>query len=117
MTNRHAKVQLPMWIAEAIAEGDPVSGVRNKRGEDRLVSALYCLIEPGGQAGEHVSAQVHNVSERGLGMIVRKPLRAGQKIQLLPGDGSKAVGVAATVVHCTQTVQGYKVGCEFVFDD
>jgi len=117
MTNRHAKVHLPAWMSETLVEGDPVGGIRNKRGEDRLVSALYCLIERDGQPGESLSAQVYNVSERGLGMIVRKPLRAGQRIQLSPGDGSEADRITATVVHCTQTVQGYKVGCEFVFED
>jgi len=104
-------------MSETLVEGDPVGGIRNKRGEDRLVSALYCLIERDGQPGESLSAQVYNVSERGLGMIVRKPLRAGQRIQLSPGDGSEADRITATVVHCTQTVQGYKVGCEFVFED
>ena len=46
-----------------------------------------------------------------LGMITRKPLMAGQRIQLSPGDGSAGSPVVAVVVHCTQTVQGYKVGC------
>jgi len=83
----------------------------NKRQEERAVSALYCLLERDGRPGEMLSAQVYNVSPHGMGMITRKPLTPGQIIQVAPGDGSDGSPVRATVAHCTQTVQGYKVGC------
>ena len=69
------------------------------------------MLERDGRPGEPLSAQVRNVSPRGMGMITRMPLTPGQVIQLSPGDGSDGTPVQATVVHCTQTVQGYKVGC------
>jgi len=114
MINQSSRSQLPEWLQQAIIEGDSVAGVRNKRAEDRMVSALFCQIESDGQPGEILSARVHNVSESGLGMITRRWLRPGQRIQLTPADGSDGEPVTATVVHCTQTIQGYKVGCAFV---
>ena len=106
-------IQLPRWLQEAIAEGEPTDGIPNKRGEKRILSALYCLIEQDA-AAEHLSARVYNVSANGLGMITRRRMSPGQQIQLMPGDGSDGAPVTARVVHCTQTIQGYKVGCTFV---
>jgi len=106
-------IKLPQWLTDAILEGEPVEGVLNKRHENRTISALYCMIEQGGNTSDTISAQVYNVSPRGLGMITRRSLAPGQWIQLSPGDGSDGVPVRAVVVYCTQTVQGYKVGCSY----
>jgi len=107
-------IVLPSWLTEVIVEGDSAEGMLNKRQEDRAVSALYCMIERNGTGGEVLSAQVYNVSPHGMGMITRKPLTPGQCFKLSPGDGSDGMSVRAVVVHCTQTVQGYKVGCSFL---
>lgn len=112
-TEQSTPIELPQWLTEAILEGDAVEGLLNKRHEDRTISALYCMIERDGVTAEALSAQVYNVSPHGMGMITRKPLTSGQRIQLSPGDDSDGAPVRAVVVHCTQTVQGYKVGCSF----
>lgn len=114
MTSKHtAPAGLPGWLTEAIEEGEPLESIPNKRNDDRLVSALYCLVEQDGVSSDTLSAQVSNVSVHGLGMITRKPIPPGQRIHISPGDGSDGDAVEALVAHCTQTVQGYKVGCTF----
>jgi len=111
-TDQSTPIELPAWLSEAIFEGEPVEGgLPNKRQEERTISALYCMLERNGRPGEMLSAQVYNVSLHGMGMITRKPLTPGQVIEIGPGDGSEGPPVRAIVAHCTQTVQGYKVGC------
>lgn len=105
---------IPAWLAEAIEEGEPLQGLANKRGEDRMISALYCQVQQHGPPAETLSAKVFNVSASGLGMVTRKPIAPGQRLTLSPNDGSHGACVELLVAHCTQTVQGYKVGCTFV---
>lgn len=112
-TDQSPPIELPQWLTEAILEGDSTDALLNKRHEERTISALYCMIERDGNTGAPLTAQVYNVSPNGMGMITRKPLTAGQCIKLAPGDDSDGAPVRAVVVHCTQTVQGYKVGCSF----
>jgi hypothetical protein len=107
------QIQLPDWLNEALIEGDPTDATPNKRHEGRTISALYCLVERPGMPGQPLSARVFNVSPQGLGMITRTSLQSGQRVRLLPGDGLDGAPVEVVVVHCTQTVQGFKVGCSF----
>ncbi len=105
---------LPEWLAEAIEEGEPLDGIANKRGDNRLLSALYCKVEQNDETSGTLSAQVSNVSVSGLGMITRKPIPPGQRLYISPGDGSVGKPVEVLVAHCTQTIQGYKVCCTFL---
>jgi len=105
---------IPDWLAEAIEEGEPLEGIPNKRHTDRVLSALYCQVEQNGPKTGSLSAQVTNVSTSGLGMITRKSIPPGERLYISPGDGSVGEPVEVLVAHCTQTLQGYKVGCTFV---
>ena len=55
------------------------------------------------------------MSHGGLGLIRRIELHQSDELELSPmGDVGEPVRVR--VVYCKQTIQGYKVGCEFVTD-
>jgi hypothetical protein len=62
--------------------------------------------------------RITNVSADGVGLISREAFGEGQRIRVTPEgtseDGTPFETAILRVVHCTQTINGYKVGCLFV---
>lgn len=81
----------------------------------RAPAELVYTAPDGTEAREYTS--VRDVCITGVGLQCRKPLAAGTPGELiLPlEDGYYRVNVK--VAHCTQTVGGYKVGCQFLLPD
>lgn len=106
---------IPVWLREGLDE-EPTAGVLNKRSESRhgwsILTRARLLSSP---ETEMSSVKTYNISRGGLGLITRIELDEGDELELSPmGDGGEPVHVR--VVYCKQTIQGYKVGCEFVTD-
>lgn len=81
----------------------------------RAPAELYFRRADGTEARECVS--IRDISLTGVGLTCKKPVEAGTAAHLvLPlEDGQYKVRV--TVVHCTQTVGGYKVGGNLLLPD
>lgn len=107
--------QLPQWFREAL-EGDPTDHVPNKRSEPRHVFVYLARVraEQDANAGD-VSVRLFNVGTGGVGFTARQEFEPGARLILLPEGLPELVAdetaVCVRVVHCTQTVQGYKIGC------
>ena len=115
MASKH--VEIPGWLLEAL-EGEPTDDVPNKRAESRRVWYRLASVQIHDGVSEKLSSvKITNVSSEGIGFVSRQCLEVGDRLQLIPdGDsnGSAPIGpVNVRIIHCTQTVQGYKVGCLF----
>lgn len=117
MGERNQAKALPAWIQEAF-DGEPTDDVLNKRSEPRYIFASSASLRPleGGVEGTPIRVRIFNVSESGVAFVARQELPQGQLLTLHPcyeeSDGGDTT-VSARVIHCTQTVQGYKIGCMF----
>lgn len=91
-----------------------MDAVLNKRAESRhfwTVLAKAKRLNPADS--EQLTVKTYNVSQSGLGLITRKALQEGVELEVSPMDDS-GESVHVRVKYCTQTIQGYKVGCEFI---
>ena len=108
------KVELPEWVREALREGDPTDDLPDKRTESRHVWTVFCTAQTEDEpSADAFTARVFNVCSGGIGLIVRKELRVGQRLRIRPEGISDQTPVRARIIHCTRTVQGHKVGCAF----
>ncbi|MCH7996111.1 MAG: PilZ domain-containing protein [Planctomycetes bacterium] len=106
---------IPMWLREGLDE-EATDGVLNKRSEPRhgwlVLTRARLLSSPDTELS---SVKTYNISRSGLGLITRIELDEGDELELSPMDDT-GEPVHVRVVYCKQTIQGYKVGCEFVTD-
>ena len=105
------KVKLPTWLREVVDDGEPTDSLLNKRAESRTVAHL--LINA--QRDDHSNAnpfpvKLWNVSTDGISFVARIPLDQGDRLKLTTDDDSEQP-VHVYVVHCTQKIQGYLIGC------
>ena len=108
----HKSTTLPAWLSEAL-EGDVIDD-RRQRGTDRHVWVRLASVEAKDSA-TRFSAKIVNVSPEGLGLICREYLLEGDRLTVTPDgvaeDGSPYDCINVRVMHCTDAIQGYKVGC------
>lgn len=102
---------LPTWLKTLWDEGEAEESPDRNRQEQRRTVMASCFVEREG-ANEPELAHILNISAgaAGIGLTLRHRLDIGEIITLRPSDGA-GEPVTATVHHCTQTVQGYKIGC------
>ena len=115
-TEETAQIKLPNWLVEAIEAGDPLAGVSAKRGESRLHAWSFpCRVVPvAGGPSASFTINLQNISRQGLGFISRQNLTPGDELDITPTDQPDAPSVRARIKHCTRTLQGFKVGCNFI---
>ena len=106
--------ELPTWLLDQWAVGEADGTLPRHRAEERrnVTGSCYVRIDPKNQP---ILAHVFNINRTcsGIGLILRQKLELGQLVTLLPPDGD-GEAVKATIEHCTQTVQGFKIGCSVV---
>ncbi len=102
--------QLPSWLRDGLLSEEK-DVLLNKRNETRhhwaaTVHARF-LNNP---ALKPLTVKTTTVGDGGLGLLFRQQVGTGTQLELTPAfeDGEP---VRVKVVHCTHTVQGYKVGC------
>lgn len=102
---------LPTWLKTLWDEGEAEPSPNPNRGEQRRTVMASCFVQREG-ANEPELAHIFNISAGavGIGLILRHRLDSGEAITLRPSDGP-GEPVTAIVHQCTQTVQGYKIGC------
>jgi hypothetical protein len=102
---------LPIWLKTLWDEGEAENAPdRNRHEQRRTVMASCFVVREGGHEPE--LAHIFNISAgaAGIGLTLRHRLDIGEVIRLRPSDGA-GEAASATVHHCTQTVQGFKIGC------
>ncbi len=104
---------LPKWLSEGL-EGEPTDGLPNKRDHVRHIWVSFVYGQVVGEPdAKTFTAKTFNVSQSGIGVVVREPISRGTIIKIGPDEGL-GESICAQVMHCTQTVGGYKLGCAFV---
>ena len=113
-TNHHDRINLPPWLDDVLAESvEPTEAPPSRRDEPRRSWAGSCFMQPDGEPDAlHSLGRGLNICRAGLGCISRQELEIGQQLAITPVAGG-GEPVRVRVVHCTRTVQGYKVGCAF----
>ena len=106
------RCRLPGWLREALRDGDLPGDFPNKRTEPRRVCTAPCLLTSEDDPSvPPIAVRVTNVTPSGVGFISRKVLTANFRFKLVPEGLEDDEPVCVRIVHCTRTVQGYKVGC------
>jgi len=104
--------ELPEWIREALALGEPTGGELGRRVESRKLWALCCALGGGeGRGNGPDPVRVNNLCSRGIGLLSLKPAPVGAWAWLAPVYISHDPPVWVRVVHSTRTIQGYHIGC------
>ena len=102
----------PAWFSDALEVSSPSDDVANKRSESRREWISRCLVTPEGDThGTPITVQTINITSNGIGFLSREEIKTNSRFKLTPADAKDAQPVHVRVVHCTQTIQGYKVGC------
>ncbi len=112
-TSARNKVELlPAWLLRAIARGEPEDDVLNdKRQEPRRIAGLLINVQRDDDSNANPSpVRLWTVSTRGIGFRARIPFAQGDLLKLTPDDAPDQP-VHVSVVHCTQQVHGYLIGC------
>ena len=109
-TSTQPHVKLPLWLRVAINQAEVVRDPLDRQDEPRLIARqlLHAQREddPGGKT---FPVKLLNVSSKGVGFVSRTQLDEKQRLKLAPEDEPDDP-VVVSVVHCTQTAQGYFVG-------
>jgi hypothetical protein len=121
--NRSSKTtsSLPDWLWELLEE-EPGEGSHGKRRKPRqYAGGLAWATRVGEPNGKPIAVRLYNVGPTGLCFTSRVEFARGTRVNLLP-DGDPDIvapkpAVKLSVVHCTGTVQGFKVGCELITEE
>ncbi|UCE59508.1 MAG: PilZ domain-containing protein [Phycisphaerales bacterium] len=117
-TTPKSRTELPNWVREAL-DCEPTDSMPNKRREPRHVWIRLAKVQQADSPGSSpISAKIMNASSQGIGLTSRQPLLEGQELTVTPDGVSEEAApyetVKVRVIHCTSTIQGFKVGCVFV---
>ncbi len=108
------EVTLPTWLSEVIDEGEPTDSLLNKRKEPRTAAQMLIYAQRDDDSNANpFPVKLWNVSTCGMSFVARIPLDQGDRLKLTTDDDS-AQPVHVSVVHCTQKIQGYLIGCVIV---
>ena len=103
------------WIADAAAQRD-TEAYLGRRKSVRFVwpAAVEVLVEPQTSSGEPIFATGVDVSQGGMGLVVRQAIPIGASVLLrYADDGDRCPWVPARVVHSKPAAGGYRAGVEF----
>lgn len=115
-TTEAPKVETLARLAELLSpitwgSQDTWLGKRDHRRGDVAVSVrLRMLDEPGHEHGPAFTARTRDISANGLGLVMPEKLPLYQLLQVEVFTHKAAWTGPMRLVHCTQTVGGYKVG-------
>lgn len=66
-----------------------------------------------GKPNEEIYISTRDISEMGLGFLTKADMRAGQTVVVTLDTDHGTIEIPGTVVHCTTTLGGKKVGVRF----
>jgi len=102
------KIKAVDFVAELI--GVPQAATEYRRGEARLDARApvdVVVLRTTASAAQPVRGRTLNVASDSLAVVCRQPVSAGSRVRVTLPSGRFC---DADVVHCTQTVGGYKIG-------
>ena len=106
------------WVADAAAQGRGEACLGRRR-HLRFVwpAAIEVLLNQGTPSEQQIFATGLDVSEGGMGLVVRHVLPMRAKVILrYADDGEACPWVPARVVHTAPAAGGYRVGVKFLLD-
>ncbi len=111
-TSAKNKVKLlPTWLRKVIDKGEPTDNLLNKREEPRTIAHLLINARRDDRSNANpLPVELWNISTHGISFVARIPLDRGDRLKLTTDDDSEQP-VHVSVVHCTQKIQGYLIGC------
>lgn len=105
------EMELPSWLREMVEACESDDDRTSRREASRQAWMGPCFVQLEGEVeSDRFLARGLNVGPAGVGFISRRELRFDQPVLLYPREG-EGEPVHLRVIHCTRTVQGYKVGC------
>lgn len=112
-----AQRSIPTWL-QAILDEEGSEDRTGKRHEARIhASGLAKVTHIGERSITPIPVRLYNAGAHSVGFTARYEFNPGDELTLLPHDAPEIVApelaVRLQIVHCTQTVQGYKIGCKF----
>lgn len=110
------EVRLPEWLREAIDNNGPADEppIRPKGAHGSWSGPL--VVRAAGRRQVAITrVYASSIGPEEAQCIGRAALPVGALFDLAPGDGT-GEPVRVRVVHCTQTVQGYSIGFDFIGD-
>jgi len=87
---------------------------RFRRWNFRCPADLYLKDENGQEIRLYASCR--DISPIGVGLVCKQPIKAGTVAQIVLDLGFGKYIADVRIVHCTQTVGGFKIGAEFIFE-
>ena len=110
-TSAKDSVELPTWVREAIDEGELTDKLLNKRKEPRTAAHLIIYAQRDDDSNDNpFPVTLWNASTHSMSFVARIPLDRGDRLKVMPDDDPEQP-VHVSVVHCTQKIQGYLIGC------
>ncbi len=106
----------PVWLRDLLdEEWEAEQGKRHER--RHFAGGLLRVTSHNGNETQQ-TVRLYNVAFDGIGLTTRQPFSPGDELTIVPDDLPDIAVPESTVrlrvVHCTQTVQGFKVGCVIV---
>ncbi len=111
-----AQRDIPAWLQAILDEEGPENGTGKRREARVHASGLAKVTHIGESSITPVPVRLYNAGAHSVGFTARHEFNPGDELTLLPHDAPEIVApelaVRLQIVHCTQTVQGYKIGCK-----
>ena len=110
------RVKVPSWLLDSIE--DHVDRVTIKRSEPRQSLLGRAQVRFENAPSRAISVRLLNICSDGISFLSREPISPRNLLRLAPEEGPNPYDAGnqlrIRVVHCTQAVNGFKIGCEFL---
>ena len=110
--------RFPTWLRNALHEPTPDRESTKRQEPRQPATGLANVTSRNNPDGERIPVRLYNVGVNGIGFTARSKFDLGDELTLTPEGTPKIVeqesSVHLRVIHCTQTVQGFKVGCVLI---
>lgn len=106
------------WVADAAGQ-KPGSAPSGRRRSTRYVwpAPIEMLVNPGTACQRYVAATSLDISEEGMGLLIRHDPSAGDLVLLrLVDDRDRGPWVPARVMYSKRSISRYRVGVKFQLD-
>ncbi len=113
MIKQNAQQTIDRWLAEARLYADLDANLRRRRHSRFRCTQDYVIRCGAGCSFPDLEVKGLNISQLGLGVLSRQPIPCAYEVWIHDVEQSPdEPWLTASVIHCTQTLGGYKVGLQ-----
>jgi c-di-GMP-binding flagellar brake protein YcgR len=109
------KKQMQEILRQIHSESDATSRTDGRRQAFRAtfgaMGSITCT--SAGKTADEIYISTRDISEMGLGFLTKADMRTGQTVVVTLDTDHGTIEIPGTVVHCTTTLGGKKVGVQF----